>query len=62
MFGIDFYWFSDIYLMMQEYHDLFKVVDGLHKWVENTFSNVNPLTEATAIPVANVGTAHTRAE
>ena len=23
--------------MMQEYHDLFKVVDGLHKWVENTF-------------------------
>ena len=25
---------------MQEYHDLFKVVDGLHKWVENTFSNV----------------------
>jgi hypothetical protein len=39
MFGIDFYWFSDIYLMMQEYHDLFKVVDGLHKWVENTFSN-----------------------
>ena len=26
--------------MMQEYHDLFKVVDGLYKWVENTFSNV----------------------
>ena len=25
--------------MMQEYHDLFKVVDGSHKWVENTFSN-----------------------
>ena len=30
---------SQVYLIMQEYHDLFKVVDELHKWDWKYFSN-----------------------